>query len=113
FPLPPSGNQPWDHDIFLSGKFRQQVMELEDKPDFGISKCRQFVAAERGKIFSLYKQSTLIRLVQSVHDMQKGAFTSTRGAHDRDNFTGLYSNIHALKDMQITVKFMNTCNCKH
>src|SRR5690606_9162408 len=109
--LSPSGNQPRDHDIFFSSKFRQQVVELEDKPDFGISKSSQLIPREYGEIFAVHEHRTLIGLVQGSHDMQQGTFAGTGWPYNGDNLARLNSNIHTLKDMQIAVLFMYICNC--
>src|SRR5690554_431640 len=111
FLLPPSCYQTRDHDVFFGSEFRQQIMELKNKADFRISESRQFVAVQGGQVFSFHYQGTLIRLVQGTHYMKQRTFTGSRRSNNGYHLSGLYGNIHAFKDMQISVLFMNTSNC--
>ena len=74
-------------DIFQSGRAREQIKALKNKPDFLIADVGQLVAIELRNV-NVVEQVTALRwAVETADDVHQRGFSRTARAHERDEFT--------------------------
>lgn len=94
-----------DADVFESGEFRQEVMELENEADVAVAESGELAGRVAGDIFAVVEDFAAVGGVERAEDVEKGAFAGTAGAGDGDHFTVGDDEVDAAQDAEGAVAF--------
>ena len=94
------GNQCRDHDVLLGGKFRQQVVRLEDETDAPPAEGGQRVTLQVQDVLPVDVQATAVRRQECAEDLQEGGLAGAGRAHDGHDLVRLGAEINPFQDLQ-------------
>ena len=88
------------HHVFESGKFRQQLMELEDKSYLLVSEVGEFVIRQGVCLNSVDDHLSRVRLVECSDNLQQGGFPGSAWSDDTDDFSFPNVQVDAFKHLE-------------
>jgi len=103
-------------DVFKGGKFRQQLVELEDKTDVFVSEPGQLPFFKTSDILSVDFDTAgyaRVRGVQGSKNLEEGGFTRPRGPNHRYDFPFGDFQAHPFEDFYRAIGFMNVFSQDH
>ena len=108
-----TADQGGQHGVLEGVELGQQLVELKDEADVGVSETGEGLVAQRGEVGVFHDDRAAVGAVQRGENVEQCGLARAGRADDGDDLSSGQRYVHAPQDMEVAVAFVNAGRLEH